>query len=152
MLLGLFQLAPPSHSFFKASRGIPELLTTLPGWWPGGPYLQLQHAPNMHPDDLPFDSWHGTTELPHLVAASRPRTNIQMFHVSASVLALATQSACVYCNENTVASCGRCPPPAPRICNGCQARGRACFGCQERESQWSQAAGIVVALERRPCP
>ena len=59
----------------------------------------------MHQDDLPFDSWHGTNELPHLGAANRPRTNIQMIHVSASVPALATKSACVYCNESTVACC-----------------------------------------------
>ena len=115
--------------------------------------MQLQHAPNMHQDDLPFDSWHRLNERSHFDAANRPRTNIQMIHVSSSVSPLATQSACVYCNESTVACCDQCPPPSLRICNSCQARGRGCFWCQECEGQWGQtASSTIVALERRLVP
>ena len=107
----------------------------------------------MHLEDLPLVSLSTASQPPGAIVASQPSTNRGRQQLAGRAPDRTTRATCVFCGEDTRASCSRCPPPSHWLCTACQAGQSACFVDQARDYQWSQAiSSVLIALERRPVP
>ena len=110
-------------------------------------------APFMNLEDLPLVRLSTASQPPGAIIAGRPSTNRDPRHLTGSASGRTAHAKCVLCNQDTLASCTRCPPPSHWLCTACQTGQSACFIDQARDYEWSQAiSSVVIAVERRQAP